>query len=522
MRLTPLALLILGSSLWVLACGDEEVVVVPDAGDPTGEGIVTKVSGIVLERAGTDPAAGVLNLKFVLGDEDVTKNVWLELSSGGIDVLEGPGSQQFELSPGLYSARVSYREDSHVEKAKGLLSGLKVNVGLTSSYKIYLDVPLGRLRMNFTQLSNSGETVSIADQIQLAVHRSGDQQGVPVWLGSATDSVALSVGTYDVKASLPGKAGVAIVEWYKGISIQGGMALTERTIAVESASGGVRIDVFNFSADVNSRSHVAFFRAGVDLRRAVARTTGMGGQVLPVEPGTYDVLVRYAPSTEVQEDLLIEGLVVPADGDGVRLQIDLERELGVLRISAFHGERNVSEWVNMIVKQSGADRVAGLSVLDVVGVGEHYIPAGTYDIYFEFHQPEGAKKRFALPSVTIVSGAIWEQRFDAAASSWLPSPARAPVEPLRPINWLPPPLPEPPGNDDDSAVDDDDSAKGAGVDDDDSAKISAADDDDSARAPEAPDVGTTPGAASDDPVRKGSVPEHERAEAPSSPPVEGL
>jgi len=509
MRLIPLILSLLSAALLFSGCAGEEKVDALDAGTPRGEGIVVRVSGMLNAGAEGEPERGRMRLHFNLGEAVVTEKVWLELTTEGVDIGEGPGNKEFDLAPGLYSARVSYVEGSHVDKAKGVLSALRVHAGMTSDYKVYLDVAIGRLHMDFTQVDRTGQRVSIAEQVQLAVHRAGDQQGTPVWEGLATEVVALAAGSYDIKAGLPGKDGTAIVEWVRDVAIDGGMEVTKRIIEVESDDTGVRIDVFNFSADVNSKSHVAFFPPDADLRRAVARHTGKGGQVLPVSPGTYDVLIRYAPSTEVEGDRLLEDLVVPPDG--LRLQVDLEQELGILRLSVFDGERSVSDQVNMIVKRSGADRVAGLSVLDAVGVGEHYIAAGTYDIYLEYQPSKGDKKRVALEAVTISSGAVWEQRFEAKATRWLPAPARLPTEPLRPINWSPPP-PRELVFGKNNAADDDDSAP--------SETGSAGDDVDSGR-PDVPQSEEATEPPAELPVLKSEVPVHERGEAPSVPPSEG-
>lgn len=502
MRLIPLMLSFLSAALMVSGCTAEEEVEVPDIGSPTGEGIVVRVSGVLKEGQAAGSEQGRLRLKFNLGGSVVSEKVWLELTAEGVEVGEGPGNKEFDLSPGLYSGRVSYLEDGHVEKAKGVVSGLRIHAGKTSDYKVYLDVPIGRLHMDFTQLGRTGERVSIAEQVQLAVHWADEQQGSPVWEGLATEVVILTAGKYDIKAGLPGKDGTVLVQWIQDVTIAGGMALTERTIEVESEATGVRIDVFNFSADVNEKSHVAFFPPDADLRRAVARHTGRGGHILPVEPGIYDVLVRYAPSTELQGDRLLEDLVVPAEG-ALRLQIDLEQQLGLLRVSVLDGGRNVSDQVNMIVRRAGADRVAGLSVLDSVGVGEHYIAAGTYDIYFEYHPTGRAKKRVALEGVIIGSGAVWEQLFEAKETPWVPAPARLPSEPLRSIHWSPASSP--------AAVLVEDS-----VSDDEG---SAGDDDDSGRPATAQRA--SPAEKSTEGVIKGEVPEHERAEAPAVPPSEG-
>jgi hypothetical protein len=502
----------LSAALLIVGCGGDEAAELPDAGDPRGEGIVGRVSGMLKDGQGVEPERGRMRLEFNLGEAVVTEKVWLELTTEGVDIGEGPGNKEFDLSPGLYSARVSYVEDSHVDKAKGVLSALRVHAGMISDYKVYLDVPIGRLQMDFTQLNRTGKRVSIAEQVPLAVHRAGDQQGIPVWEGLATEAVVLAAGSYDIRAALPGKDGIAIVEWIRDVAIVGGMVVTNRTVEVESEDTGVRIDVFNFSADVNGKAHVAFFPPDADLRRAVARYTGKGGQVLPVAPGTYDVLVRYAPSSEIEGDRLLEDLVVPTEG-ALRLQVDLEQELGMLRLSVFDGDRSVSDQVNMIVRRSGADRVAGLSVLDAVGVGEHHIGAGTYDIYLEYQPSSGKKKRVTLEGVTIASGAVWEQRFEAEATRWLPAPARLPTEPLRSIHWSPPPPPALVSeDDDDSASDDDDSAS------DDTAK--AGDDHGSARPAAAQSAEPTEKPA-DPPVVKGGVPEHERGEAPTAPPSGG-
>jgi hypothetical protein len=79
----------------------------------------------------------------------------------------------------------------------------------------------------------------------------------------------------------------------------------------------------------------------------------------------------------------------------------------------------------------------------------------------------------ALPGITIANGAVWEQRFDAAAPQWVPAPAKLPATALRPIDWQEEarPVNGAAGDDDDSSGDDDDSAakEGPEADDDDSA-----------------------------------------------------
>ena len=186
MRLIPLMLSFLSAALMVSGCTGEEEVEVPGAGSPTGEGIVVRVSGMLKDGRAAGSEHGRLRLKFNLGEAVVSEKVWLELTAEGVEVGEGPGSKEFDLSPGLYSGRVSYVEDGHVEKGKGMVSGLRIHAGKTSDYKVYLDVPVGRLHMDFTQLGSTGESVSIAEQVQLAVHRAGEQQESPVWEGLAT------------------------------------------------------------------------------------------------------------------------------------------------------------------------------------------------------------------------------------------------------------------------------------------------------------------------------------------------
>jgi len=471
----PLWIPVLSLLSFFVACGGTDGGDVPDAGSPAAEGMAVSVTGLVTDSKPSDAGDGGLQFKFVLGEQTISQKVSVQLSQDGQVVKEGTGDEAFSLAPGLYSASLTYRESDQLPPSSGVLSKLKVNEGATTSYKVGLDVPLGRLRMEFRQLGAGGSSTVVSEQVDLTVYRSGGDGDVVFWEGPASETIVLGEGLYDVKARVSSGTGPAVIEWYRAVSIEGEMRLTELQVGLQPSDSGVRIDVFNFSSDVNKYVQVAFFQPDADLRRAIAVRTGTGGQLLDVEPGLYDVLVRYTPSSDVESDRLLRGFEVPAEG-GLRFQLDLKQEMGLLKLAFFDGDQDVSSRVNLIAKRAGADAAAGLSVLDVVGVGAHPIPAGTYDLYFDYASAGSERRKDALPGITIANGAIWEQRFDAAAPQWIPAPAKLPAAPLRPIDWQEEtrPVDGAAGDDDDSAGDDDDSAgrEAPAADDDDSASSS--------------------------------------------------
>ena len=172
-------------------------------------------------------------------------------------------------------------------------------------------------------------------------------------------------------------------------------------------------------------------------------------------PGEYDLWMIYHPSDAnptLKGTKKIEGLVVPEVG-GVRRRVDLETPLGMLRIAVVSGEEDWSDRVEIRVMRSGADPAAASPVLDEIGLGEHHMPVGTYDVYLNFEMTEGVNRSEVFKNVGLGNAYVWDQRFDATETEWVAQKVKVPAEPAVPIQAI-----AEPAGDDDSAGDDDDSA----------------------------------------------------------------
>lgn len=457
------SLALLGSIALAAGChcgGGDAPAAAIDVGAPLGQGIVTGVAGALAEAVDVSEGKGQLLLDVFHGDRAVNRKVKVTIAhdeSRETPAGKGEGNQAFELDPGLYFVTIVYSESELVKDLEGTIAGLKVNAGHTSTYTVHLEAPVGLLHMRCSRTDGVGRPeVNIDAQVTLSVFPAGGDRSTPLWQGLAGDSIPLPTGTYDVKATFDGADG-PMTEWYQSLVIAAAMGKTIPRCLFDLDTTGVQIDAFNFSSDVDDRSMVYFFNPGANVQQATARASGKAGEQIPVEPGEYDVLVVFQPSVDnldLQGSRLLSGFVVP-DRGGVRRQLDMELELGVVEVKVTDGAEDVSERVEIVVKRAGADPVAGMSLLESVGVGQHWLEAGTFDIYLTYEKADGTKKSESFRGVELPNGARWAQTFDSQEAAWIAQEVRRPAAPLHAIDWRDPAL-----QDDDSA-DDDDSAGNA-------------------------------------------------------------
>lgn len=430
-----------------------------DHGTPLGEGIVKEVTGSVQPLENVAEGQGELLLDIFHGDRAVNKKVKVRLASDDArdaDVAMGEGNHGFALPAGLYFAYITYKEADELDAMEGTVAALKVNPGHQTKYNVVLEAPIGLLQLRFTRSDGPARPpVKIDEEVELNVYPSGGDRSSPVWTGKGGEWIALTTGSYDVKASYDDGSGMPTVEWYEGLELAGGLARTKREVHLDLDATGVRVNAFNFSSDINDSTQVYFFFPGANVEVARARTSGPAGESIAVEPGTYDLYVVYTPSTDNPDLLgktLIKDFVVPERG-GVRHNVDLVLETAKIGLKVLDGEEDVGERVELHVKRAGADSVAGSSVLEATGVSTHIVGAGTYDLYLIYEPAEGDRRVEAFRGVELSNGSVWEQSFQATDATWAPTDTVRPAAPLRAITWEPPK-----GDDDDSGADDDDSA----------------------------------------------------------------
>lgn len=435
-----------------------------DAGAPLGEGVVKEVAG-TLADAPTDIAEGKgqLLLDVFHGDRAVNRKVKVLLAPDGArdtPAGKGEGNQAFELDPGLYYATIIYNEGDLAVDMAGSIAGLKVNAGQVTKYNVHLEAPVGLLLLKCARTDGPGRPeVKVDDQVSLEVYGADGDRSSPIWIGQAGGSVPLPVGSYDVKATYDGGSEL-LHEWFENLVVASGMAKTIPKCLFDLDTTGVRIDAYNFSNDINARSQVYFFNPGANIEQAQAKEIGTAGEDVKVDPGTYDVLVVYQPSDDnpdIEGRKMLAGFEVPERG-GVRRSVDLEMALGRIVLKVLDGAEDVSERVEMMVKRAGADRVASTSLLEVTGVGEHWLESGMMDIYLTYQDRDGEKKDEKFLGIDLGNQYVWRQEFNAQDASWIAADTEKPAQAPKPIAHKPAGDDDDSAQDDDSAEDDDDSA----------------------------------------------------------------
>jgi len=429
-----------------------------------GEGIVTRVSG-VSKPDGDQPAeSGGVTFDIQHVDRLINKEVSIELFTGGDEANPAgktPGNEVISIAPGTYTAKLVYRQ-SKVTRFEGTITGVQVHAGRTAKYKVKVEAPIGFLNLKFYN-----DEVDVRGKVTYSVFpvTEGDEgpvRGEPLLTGqSAEEALAVPVGVYDVLAVYQETETLQREAWLEGLAVEGGMAQLVKDYDFAVTLHGFIMHAKNFGEDVNDQSMVYFYRPGSNVEFAVASDQGPAGKRLVIKPGRYDVRVVYQPSAEqvtwgdktlenveiedtkaaaaaAGDDAAAEGAEAAAEGtkepdegqateeaegdageDGevapaeeesqlIEMEIDLEKELGLLDVVVTYGGDDVSEKSIMRVIYAGADKVAASAVIDVTGVSKHIIPAGKYDIHVKYAQAD-LKGELWYEDVVIGHGETWNQ-----------------------------------------------------------------------------------------------------------------
>ncbi len=464
--LRPAFPLLLLALLFSACGGGPKIPDAADAGAPRGEGIVKDVSGATAKAEVPVEGKGGLLLDVAHTDRAVNLKVISEVHPQGDEktiLQKGQGNEMWQLGPGTYDVSLTYNESDALKGFTGWVRGVKVTLGWSTKYQVRIIAPIGQIKMRFSTRKGEGQPEeNVSAQVKLSIWKATDDTDLvgPAWEGNASDAAVLSEGKYTVRAVYTDPTGNPTTEWYRDLQVDGGMAKTERSVFWDLAFSGVRVDAFNFGRDVNERTQVFFFVPGADTKAAQSKFSGRAGGIVEVDPGIYDVLIRYQPSDSSQDvvgERVLQRIEVIERG-GRRVQLDLEKAIASVRITAKIDDEDITESLAITVIRAGADAEASTPVFDESGVREFPVPAGKYDVYIswkEMGSPGQEKKhKTVFRGIDLCNGCLWEQSFTGPMEKWTAAEVQRPTQALRPVAFQETGVgtQAPKGDDDDSAA----------------------------------------------------------------------
>ncbi|MCO4773347.1 MAG: hypothetical protein KDA24_25160 [Deltaproteobacteria bacterium] len=444
------------------------------AGEPTWGGIVGRIEGS-LEPSDGDAA---VELSFSHGVSSAPATGRLEWTATPIadprpsevaadiarvegaaptaatEPVEGEGAT-LTLPPGFWDVALRYSASDLAGPFEGTLAGLRVSPGHVSRYSAPVEVPAGRLNLSVEFVGGSsegtpvttvtlyapaaGDAVRKAERLAMQTaldagepwHASVEAASVEgadvTWFGALPELPALPSGAVTARVAVDDGVHHPSVAWVRSAPVPGGdqevarAARVELDEPVDPKGPGLRVRATNLQHDVSRHTTVYLFAAGTE--RAVAQ--GRGGRYFTAEPGTYDLRLIYEPPAAglgVKGEQSLPGFVVAEEGVS-DATVDIGFPAAWVRVAVMEDGHDVSEDVAVRIMRAGVDRVAGRPVVDETSVGEHVLPADTYDLYIS-RSKDGAKPLDAVfPGIQLAAGDVWQRELDVAKHPWNEEPA---------------------------------------------------------------------------------------------------
>lgn len=364
----------------------------------------------------------------------------------------GTGTDPIPLAAGFWDVALAYDESPLAGGWEGTLRGLRVEPGHIARYSATLDLPVGALAPRVlvdgedandrTLLAvyapDAGAAVRAAEEADHQAAREAAalwfptvapptvEGALPLWSGPLAEVPALPAGPVLIRASWSDEAHHPSAGWASA-TIPENLGRAEVTLKLElqeplhPTGPGVRVRATNRGRDVSRYTDVFLYEPGSDIDHGAASFQGRAGRYFDADPGTWDLRLVYTPpgaGMDVYGQNVVAHFVV-RDAGVTETTVDIGFATARLSLAVQEGGEDVSDDVQIRVMRVGVDPVAGNPVLDEMGVGEHVLPADTYDIYL---LREGRTlARFG--EVDLPVGARWTQSFDVGARPWTAAPA---------------------------------------------------------------------------------------------------
>lgn len=453
-------------------------------GAPTGEGIIGAVSPALSPEPGLPDSSGRLELALAyagsarpLGGpitwsaEPVPDPRGPELAKD-IERLEGPdgistakdrtaksgeGHDAFILPAGFWDVSVTYGESDLAGGWTGAARGVRVSPGYSTILAGGVEVPAGRLTPRVLldgQEHTEHLTVALFDAKAAAAIQSAEKAAeaatiadgeeprqtatpppvegaAPLWAGPIAGVPALAEGVVTARLAFDDSVHWPSVTWFEDVAIPGAMATAtptwklERDEPLHPTGPGVRIAAANFARDVSRKTQVFLYRSEDNVLHAAAVATGRAGRYFDVPPGEYNLRLVYqpmGPKSSLFAERVIASFVVAAEGV-TEETVDLGYPMAWMDLQVMHGDEDVSKEVDLVVLREGVDRDAGTRTLDEEGVGQHALPADTYDIYIAYKPRDDRDPvDVVFSGVKLEAGERWVQRWQIARLPWSAAP----------------------------------------------------------------------------------------------------
>jgi|GEM_PF-4864470 len=360
--------------------------------------------------------------------------------------VSSKGLTGLDLPVGFWDVQLTIEPSSLVPPLQGTVRGLRVSPAFTTRIAAELSLPVGALAI---QAQVAGEPAPAS--VTLYSPAAGDAvrkrerttmqttldsgavwhasaipvalaESAPLWTGPATDIPALPTGPITARVAVDDGTHHPSVTWLRNVPIPTGGQTVSRTARLirdeplSIAGPGLRVRARNLKHDVSAHTLVLAFKPGGDV--AVAQ--GRAGVFFAVPAGNYEVAAVYEPPAAglgVRGERRLPPLTV-LDAGVTEATIDIGFPAARVRIAVLDNGIDVSEDVEVRIMRAGVDRVAGTPIVDEPSVGEHVLPANTYDIYLVRSKPGTPDIDAAFPGVALAAGDVWERELDVASQPW--------------------------------------------------------------------------------------------------------
>lgn len=362
--------------------------------------------------------------------------------------VSGSGPDASQLPPGFWDVSLNYQESSVSGAFTGAIRGVRVAPGHGSTYEAAVTVEAGTLAIAaqvdgepadthalVTLYSPAdGDSVRRAERVAMQASLDAGESAQatseplalpgsdPLWSGPLTEIPALPSGPVTARVAVVDGVHHTSVGWLRNAPVPGGGQTLSKTVrllgeeALDPVGPGVRIKARNLSHDVSRHCTVYLFAPGSD----VAKAQGRAGVFLSAEPGPYDVRVVYEPPAAglgVRGEKVVASFMVAEEGIS-ESTLDIGFPAATVRVNVTEDGKDVSEEVEIRIMRGGADPLAGTSIVDETEVGEHVVPAETYDIYLARSTDGKAPIDAVFPGIQLAPGDVWERELDVADHPW--------------------------------------------------------------------------------------------------------